>query len=186
MKARTKFLIGGFVILGTASYLAAKTTTESATYFLTPSELAARVQADDDFRENGVKVGARVVKGSIVRAPGGKEVAFTMEDSTGTTFPVVYRGIIPDTFTDSVEVVVEGRLDDRGTFQATVLLAKCASRYENAPGKPGEGGYPAGAQHPAGIPKTGAGHPAGVPTGGYGASDVAPATPTPPAAAPRP
>lgn len=163
MKARTKFLIGGFVILGTASYLAAKTTTETATYYLTPVELKAKVAADDDFRENGVKVGAKVVPGSIVRAPGGKEVAFKMMDSTGAAvYPVVYRGIIPDTFTDSVDVVVEGRLDDQGTFQATVLLAKCASRYENAPGKPGEGGYapgsyPPGAKHPAGIPKGPAG-----------------------------
>ena len=39
------------------------------------------------------------------------------------------------TFTDGVDVVVEGRLDANGTFQATTLLAKCASRYENAPEK---------------------------------------------------
>ena len=32
-------------------------------------------------------------------------------------------------------VVVEGRLDTNGVFQATTLLAKCASRYENAPEK---------------------------------------------------
>ncbi|MCU0625526.1 MAG: cytochrome c maturation protein CcmE [Gemmatimonadaceae bacterium] len=164
MKARTKFLLGGFVILSTASYLAAKTTSETATYYLTPTELASRVKADDDFRENGVKVGASVVPGSIRRNPSGKEVAFRMRDSLGTIYPVVYRGIIPDTFTDSVDVVVEGRLDDQGTFQATVLLAKCASRYENAPGKPGQPGqYAPGARHPAGIPKSGTGHPDGVP-----------------------
>jgi cytochrome c-type biogenesis protein CcmE len=32
-------------------------------------------------------------------------------------------------------VIVEGRLGRDGTFQATTLLAKCASRYENAPDK---------------------------------------------------
>jgi cytochrome c-type biogenesis protein CcmE len=53
----------------------------------------------------------------------------------GQTFPVVYRGIAPDTFTDSVDVVVEGRMGRDGTFRATTLLAKCASRYENAPQK---------------------------------------------------
>ncbi len=193
MKARSKFLLGGLVILGTASYLAAKTTTETATYYLTPVELQAKVAADDDFRDNGVKVGAKVVPGSIVRAPSGKEVAFRMMDSTGAvSYPVVYRGIIPDTFTDSVDVVVEGRLDDQGTFQATVLLAKCASRYENAPTKPGEagaaggypgGGYPAGASHPAGIPKTGGGHPAGIPKGEQPAAPAA--APSTPAPAPR-
>ena len=67
-------------------------------------------------------------------------------------FTVVYKGIIPDTFTDSVDVVVEGKLDGGNTFHATVLLAKCASRYENAPGKPG---YTPGAkgEHPVDVPK---------------------------------
>ena len=37
--------------------------------------------------------------------------------------------------TDGVDVVVEGRLGHDGTFRATTLLAKCASRYENAPEK---------------------------------------------------
>ena len=41
--------------------------------------------------------------------------------------------MIPDTFTDSADVVVDGRLGPDGTFRATTLLAKCASRYENAP-----------------------------------------------------
>ena len=56
-------------------------------------------------------------------------------------FPVVYRGIAPDTFTDGVDVVVEGRMGEDGTFHATVLLAKCASRYENAPEAPGAEKY---------------------------------------------
>jgi cytochrome c-type biogenesis protein CcmE len=47
---------------------------------------------------------------------------------------------------------VEGKLDAGNTFQATVLLAKCASRYENAPGKPGSA-PDAGGGHPAGVPK---------------------------------
>jgi cytochrome c-type biogenesis protein CcmE len=62
------------------------------------------------------------------------------------TYAVVYKGITPDTFTDSVDVVVEGRLGHDQTFRATTLLAKCASRYENAPDrpgmKPGPSGYP--------------------------------------------
>ena len=72
--------------------------------------------------------------GPIRREPGGREVAFRVTDGA-QTYPVVYRGLIPDTFTDSVDVVVEGRLGRDGTFRATTLLAKCASRYENAPDK---------------------------------------------------
>lgn len=38
-------------------------------------------------------------------------------------------------FTDDVDVVAEGRFGLDRTSRATVLLAKCASRYENAPEK---------------------------------------------------
>lgn len=107
---------------------------QTAVYYLTPQELAAKVGSDPSFVETGVKVGARVVPGSIRRDPGGKLVHFTMTDGA-TSYPVVYRGIAPDTFTDGVDVVVEGRLGQDGTFRATTLLAKCASRYENAPEK---------------------------------------------------
>lgn len=134
MKARNKFLLGGVLVLGTAGYLMASSIGETATYYLTPTELAGKVSADPQFVLNGVKVGARVVNGTIVRDPGGRELAFKMTDGAHT-YDVHYRGVIPDTFTEGVDVVVEGRLDQSGTFQATTLLAKCASRYENAPDK---------------------------------------------------
>lgn len=79
-------------------------------------------------------IGGALVNGSIVRDPGGRQVAFKMTDGA-ETYNVVYRGITPDTFTDGVDVVVEGRLGHDGTFRATTRLAKCASRYENAPEK---------------------------------------------------
>lgn len=132
MKARNKFLIGGILVLGTAGYLMASSIDETATYYLTPTELAGKVAANPQFVLNGVKVGARVVNGTIVRDPGGRELRFRMTDGAHT-YDVLYRGVIPDTFTEGVDVVVEGRLDANGTFQATTLLAKCASRYENAP-----------------------------------------------------
>jgi len=134
MKARTKFLIGGLLVLGPVGYLMASSIKETGVYYLTPTELSAKLAADSSFRNVGVKVGARVVPGSIQRDPGGREYAFLVTDGA-KSFPVVYRGIAPDTFTDSVDVVVEGRMGRDGTFHATTLLAKCASRYENAPEK---------------------------------------------------
>ncbi|HEX3867831.1 MAG TPA: cytochrome c maturation protein CcmE [Gemmatimonadaceae bacterium] len=132
MKPRTKFLIGGAVVLGVAGYLMASSINDTGVYYLTPTELAAKMQADPNFSNVGVKVGARVVPGSVNRDPGGKLYAFNVTDGSHIV-PVVYRGIAPDTFTDSVDVVVAGRMGRDGTFQATELLAKCASRYENAP-----------------------------------------------------
>jgi len=134
MKPRTKFLIGGAAVLGAAGFLMASAIKDTGVYYLTPTELSAKLAADPGFRTAGVKVGARVVPGSIERKPGGREYAFRVTDGA-STFAVVYNGIAPDTFTDSVDVVVEGRMGTDGTFRATTLLAKCASRYENAPEK---------------------------------------------------
>ena len=134
MKPRTKFLVGGLVILGTAGYLMASSIQETGQYYLTPGELATKLRADPTFVDNGIKVGARVVPGSIKRDPGGRSLSFLMTDGQ-QTYAVAYRGIAPDTFTDGVDVIVEGRMGADGTFRATTLLAKCASRYENAPDK---------------------------------------------------
>ncbi len=155
MHPRTKFLIGGVLVLGTAGWLMAGSIKDTAIYFLTPEELYAKVATDPSLRETGVKVGAKVVPGSVVRDSTGRHLSFKMTDGK-VTYPVVYKGIIPDTFSDSVDVVVEGRLGADGTFQATTLLAKCASRYEAAPeGMPvkGRDAYET-TMHPAGVPKT--------------------------------
>jgi cytochrome c-type biogenesis protein CcmE len=132
MKPRTKFLIGGALVLGVAGYLMASSIRQTGEYYLTPTELAAKMQADPGFSNAGIKVGARVVPGSIRRDPGGKEYQFQVTDGA-KTFAVIYRGVAPDTFTDSVDVVVGGRMGTDGTFRANELLAKCASRYEKAP-----------------------------------------------------
>src|SRR5947207_2000374 len=134
MKPRTKFLIGAAAILMVAGYLMASSIRDTGVYYVTPTELAAKLQQDPSLRSVGIKMGARVVPGSIRRAAGGREFAFHVSDGARDV-PVIYRGIAPDTFTDGVDVVVEGRMGQDGTFHATTLLAKCASRYENAPAK---------------------------------------------------
>ena len=134
MKPRTKFLIGAGLVLATAGYLMASSISETGMYYVTPTELTTKIAADPSLHGVGVKLGARVVPGSIKRAAGGREYAFVVTDGA-RQIPVQYRGIAPDTFTDGVDVVVEGRLGQDGTFRATTLLAKCASRYESAPEK---------------------------------------------------
>lgn len=136
MKARSKFLVGGAVILAAAGYLMTNAIAATGQYYLTPTELATRVAADPTFYGTGVKVGAKVVPGSIVRDPADRLVTFAVTDGR-RTYPVRFHGITPDTFTDGVTVVLEGRLARDGTFQATTVLAKCASRYQNAPTRPG-------------------------------------------------
>jgi cytochrome c-type biogenesis protein CcmE len=132
MRAPTKVLFAGVLVIGTVGFLMASGIKETGVYFLTPSELSAKVTADPSFHDVGVKMGAKVVTGSIERDVAAQTIRFQATDGQ-TTYPVVYRGLAPDTFTDDVEVVVEGRLQPDGTFRATTLLAKCGSRYEAVP-----------------------------------------------------
>jgi cytochrome c-type biogenesis protein CcmE len=145
MKPRTKFMIGGLMVLGTSGWLMVSSIKQTGEYYLTPTEMSARIKADPGFKGADVRIGAHVIPGSIKRDPGGREYAFLVTDSAGIdTLSVVYKGLAPDTFTDGVDVVVAGRATD-GTFQAVTLLAKCASRYESAPtGPQTPGARPAG------------------------------------------
>jgi cytochrome c-type biogenesis protein CcmE len=132
MKARIKFLIGAALVTVSVGYLMASGIKDTGVYFVTPAELASRVAADPSFKDVGVRMGARVVSGSIERDVASQTIAFQVTDGV-ETYPVVYHGIAPDTFDDDADVVVEGRLLADGTFRATTLLAKCGSRYEAEP-----------------------------------------------------
>jgi cytochrome c-type biogenesis protein CcmE len=83
-------------------------------------------------------LGGTVEPGSIKRFTG--RVDFVLEGE-GKQLPVSYVGIepLPDTFVDKSQALVEGRPAPDGHFVAEHVQAKCASKYETAPGgdKPG-------------------------------------------------
>jgi cytochrome c-type biogenesis protein CcmE len=137
MKPSSKFLIGALVIVAGVAGLIISGVKETGVYFLTPSELVARTQADPSFHDVGLKVGAKVVPGSVRRDPGARTIDFRISDGS-SEFPVTYTGLVPDTFTDAsnIEVIVEGKYGRDGVFHATEVLAKCGSRYEAEIQKP--------------------------------------------------
>src|SRR3970040_1041950 len=124
MNAGTKFAMGAVLIVGSVGYLMASGIKETGQYFLTPSELAQRVSADPSFYDLRMKVGARVVPGTGQKEIATQTLRFHIPDGT-VSYPVVFRGLPPDTFTDSVEVVVEGRLQKDGVIHAPDVLANC-------------------------------------------------------------
>jgi len=78
-----------------------------------------------------VKVGGRVVDGSIESA--GAVQTFTLSDLTGApdTIEVSYEGAVPDTFGPFADVVVLGVYDaGAGLILAEELQTKCPSKYE--------------------------------------------------------
>ena len=76
----------------------------------------------------------RVKPGSI-DAGGMRDVRFTVW-SDEDTLRAHYTGVVPDTFKDGADVVLEGSLNGRGEFEAATMLAKCPSKYEAAEAHP--------------------------------------------------
>lgn len=60
-----------------------------------------------------------------------KGYSFNME-LNGTFIPVIYNGMLPQTFKDNGRVVVLGTMDN-GIFQAAEMNVKCPTKYEPTP-----------------------------------------------------
>lgn len=135
MKFHGRFMVGLVGVAAVVSYLVWTGVSETMVYYLTPAELIARVDEDPSFKDMGVKVSGKVVRGTYGRVEGQLLHRFQVQDlaDESKAFWVEFRDALPDTFTEDSEVVLEGRLDQDGVFQATILLTKCGSRYEAAP-----------------------------------------------------
>jgi cytochrome c-type biogenesis protein CcmE len=132
--ARAQFLIALIVVFGALAFLGYNAFKASSMYYLSVGELLAR--GDAAYGED-LRVSGKVVEGTIQQGPAANAVRFDVSDGNGATVPVAYQGVVPDTFQDGGEVVVEGGLGPGGVFQATTLLAKCPSKYEPEAAKPG-------------------------------------------------
>lgn len=130
---RGKFVALGVGVAATMAFLVGVAVSRSGSgglvYYVTVPEFLAQGGST----ATNVRVNGKVVAGSIERLPTGQDVTFTMAGE-GAEIRVAYHGIIPDTFVDGADVVVEGGLRSDGVFEASTLLAKCPSKYEAAEG----------------------------------------------------
>ena len=146
---RTKFLIGGLLIIAAVVYLIASSTQASAQYYLTIDELAEK---GDAVRGRDLKISGAVDGDSIVYEPDTLTLRFTVanvpadleaieksgglaevlhqavSDPSARRLQVVYIGVKPDLLRNEAQAILTGRMDDDGVFQATELLLKCPTR----------------------------------------------------------
>ena len=127
----TKFLLAGVLIVGTVVWLAVSASGNAKSYYVTINELNA--MGGKAYKVN-LRVAGNVQPGSITRF--GPNANFTLMEQ-GKTLRVIYEGAEPppDTFKDEAQALAIGTYGRDGTFHATQLQAKCASKY--APAKPG-------------------------------------------------
>ncbi len=135
MKKQQKFVLIITAIVVTLAWMAVGGVQESATYYVTLDELLAM----EDPGAKRIRVGGDVADGSIVRHSSSVEFRLHQQDETmadPTVLDVIYTGAdpLPDTFRDKAQALCDGYLRADGKFEATKIQAKCASKYEAAPG----------------------------------------------------
>jgi cytochrome c-type biogenesis protein CcmE len=130
VQKQAKFGIGIGIIVASLGFLAWLGYGESKTYYHTIVELQTLTGTA---RAHRIRVGGTVEPGTIKRLTGRVDFVLAGE---GKLLPVTYVGSepLPDTFVDKSQALVEGTLASNGSFVAEHVQAKCASKYEAAPG----------------------------------------------------
>lgn len=128
--AKTKFLVGGVVIVLAIVALIVNGVQTAGNYYITLPELVARGEGAIG---QGIRVNAAVDKESVRYDTQNIVLAFDLVDpESGLRQAVVYRDVMPDLFMKSESVIVEGRLGEGRVLEASTMLVKCPSKYEEA------------------------------------------------------
>jgi len=75
-----------------------------------------------------IRVGGMVVEGSVKRSTDSLRVEFTLTDYEKNV-NVVFTGILPDLFREGQGIITQGKMDEKGVFQAIEVLAKHDENY---------------------------------------------------------
>jgi cytochrome c-type biogenesis protein CcmE len=150
---RTKFILGGLLILAAVVYLIASSTQASAEYFMTVDELKAKGSTviGRNLRASGAVVGDTIqydpqtlnLSFTVANVPGDNNeiealggLALVLHeavvDPTRNRMQVIYNGPMPDLLRDEAQAIMTGHLREDGIFYADELLLKCPTKYEPA------------------------------------------------------
>lgn len=157
---RSKFIVGGLMILAAVVYLIASSTQASAEYFLTIDEVN---EQRAEIVGKSLRISGAVLGDTITYNPDGLELSFEVAHVTGdndeieangglaqvlhdatvdpsrTRLKVVYNGPVPDLLQNEAQAIMTGHLESDGVFYADELLLKCPTKYEEAVPEQAEG-----------------------------------------------
>lgn len=125
-KQIVKLLVGVIVIGGGLGYFMYQAIQSSSSYYYSVDEFSQNSEA---IANHSLRIAGIVKDGTVTRDLEKTSVSFILA-GTDSEISVTYNDVIPDNFTDGVEVVVEGRLATDGTFQANNLMTRCESKYK--------------------------------------------------------
>ncbi|HTR01266.1 MAG TPA: cytochrome c maturation protein CcmE [Candidatus Acidoferrum sp.] len=123
---KQKLMIVGAIVAGAAvvTGLLLYAFNEGLNAYFQPNEVAAgKAKGSHQFR-----LGGMVKEGSLVRQGEGTTINFITTDFC-VDIPVTYTGVLPDLFREKQGVIALGKMDDKGVFQASEIVAKHDENY---------------------------------------------------------
>ncbi len=130
-KANTSLLIVLVVMVGAVVSLFLVGFKDAAVYAVSVDKLVGEKQ---QLTGRKVRVEGELVPGTLVKRDQPCEYRFTIHGADNKLAVRYPQCVIPDTFRDmpggGVQVTVEGMLSSAGDFEASLVMAKCASKYD--------------------------------------------------------
>lgn len=117
------------LFMGGLGYLIFSGLTQDSVYFLNVAEALA----EDRTQIRSARLFGKVSPENLDIVDGKLGASFDLIDKMedGKSLRVDFKGALPDTFKEDVEVIVEGGFTpDGNTFVAKTLVTKCPSKYE--------------------------------------------------------
>ena len=126
MNGKIALILSITVVAAALGFLVYTGLSENMVYYFHVDEFLAKA---DSLKGETVKVNGKVVAGTIQKQQ--MDYHFVIHGSPTNRINVMYHGVVPDTFKDNSDVVVEGVYNPAGNeFRATTLMAKCPTKYE--------------------------------------------------------
>ncbi len=125
---KTKVAISFGIVAVLLAWLVVSGFNENMQYFVTVTDFHKMPASE---QEQSLRVKGNLVPASVEETGNNLEMFFLLEEG-GEQLRVRFDKERPDTFVDGSEVVVEGKLTDKGYFAANTLMAKCPSKYESS------------------------------------------------------
>jgi len=119
---RALLIVAAVAVIGVAALLILNALNSNIALYVTPSDVAAGKSPQGQ----AFRIGGMVKDDSVKRD--GLTVHFVITDLV-KDIPVSYTGILPDLFKEGKGAVIQGRLDSKGQFIASEVLAKHDENY---------------------------------------------------------
>ena len=119
---RLALIVGALLVLSATAAFVLNAFQSNLVFFFSPTQIKnGEAPVNRVFR-----IGGLVKDGSVVRD--GTSISFVVTDTLNEA-SVQYTGLLPDLFKEGKGVVAQGKLNEKGTLNATEVLAKHDENY---------------------------------------------------------